>query len=271
MSNRDAAAVPATSSEPSKLPPEQHLLFQEILTLLEERKVNFVVAGAFALRAHTGIARDTKDLDLFLTSREVAAAMKLLKAEGFECEICDPVWLYKAHRDGFYVDLITGMSNAAFIVEDSWIARAQPAVVHGVHTRVLAAEELLLSKLFVTRRERFDGADIAHIIYGTQGKLDWPRILHATGANWEVLLWALVLFRYCYPAQTYFVPKEVWKELTTRFEEVLNHPDPGAEFRGSLIDENMFAIDVKEWGLDDLMRANRERRLQSLPRDAGIA
>lgn len=267
MANQEGAALPATSSEPTKLPPQQHLLFQEILALFEERKIRFAVAGAFALREHTGISRDTKDLDLFLTSQEVTAAMKLLKAEGFHCEIRDPVWLYKAHRDAFYVDLITGMSNAAFIVEDSWLGRALPAVVHGVHTRVLAAEELLLSKLFVTRRERFDGADIAHIVYGTKGKLDWQRILHLTGENWEILFWALVLFRFCYPAQTHYVPVAVWKELMSRFEEVIKHPDPNAKFRGSLIDENMFAIDVKEWGLADLMEANRERRLRGLPSD----
>jgi hypothetical protein len=57
------------------------------------------------------------------------------------------------------------MSNAVLTVEDSWIERAQPAVLEGVRSRVLAPEELLASKLFVTRTERFDGADIAHIIY----------------------------------------------------------------------------------------------------------
>jgi hypothetical protein len=136
--------------------------------------------------------------------------------------------------------------------------------VHGVDTRVLAAEELLVSKLFVSRRERFDGADIAHIIYGTQGKLDWQRILQLIGENWEVLLWALVLFRYCYPAQTYFVPRELWRSLLERFEAAISHPDPSAKFRGSLIDDKIFAIDVNEWGLDNLMEEYRQRRLQNL-------
>src|SRR5439155_446590 len=83
------------------------------------------------------------------------------------CEVCDPVWLAKAHRDEYFVDFITGMSNAALTVTDSWITRARPAVILGLPTRILAPEELLASKLFVVRRERFDGADIAHIIYAT--------------------------------------------------------------------------------------------------------
>ncbi len=72
--------------------------------------------------------------------------------------------------------------------------------------KVLAAEELIASKLFVTRRERFDGADIVHVIHGTAGKLDWTRILQLIGEHWMVLLWVLVLYQYVYPAHSQFVP-----------------------------------------------------------------
>ncbi len=265
MDERPNTVLPETSSEPTAIPVEQQLLFREILALFEEKKLPYAVAGAFALQAHTGICRDTKDLDLFLTPENAAAALCRLREDGFECEICDPVWLFKAHRDGYFVDLITGMSNATIGVEDAWIERAKPAEVHGVRTRVLAAEELLVSKLFITRRERFDGADIAHVIYGTRGKLDWQRILQLSGENWEMLLWALVLFRYVYPAQTYFVPSELWQELLLRFQKAIAHPDPSAHFRGSLIDEKMFAIDLNDWGLENRMQEYRERRLQRVP------
>ncbi len=266
MAGREPAIIPETSSSPLKIPREQQLLFREILTLFERKGVPYAVGGAFALQQHTGICRDTKDLDLFLTSESVFSAMKLLRAEGFECETCDPIWLHKAHRDNFFVDLITGMSNAAIVVETSWIDRAPGAVIHGVRTRVLSAEDLLASKLFVTRRERFDGADIAHIIYGTRGKIDWQRLLDLAGENWEVLFWNLVLFRYAYPAQTRFVPMEVWRDLIHRFDGAVSSPDPEAPFRGSLIDDKMFAIDVNEWGLANLMEEHRQRRLDHVSR-----
>src|SRR6266849_1953669 len=164
-----------------------------------------------------------------------------------------------AIRDGFFVDLITGMSNAVIVVENSWIRRAQAAVVHGVPTRVLAPEELLASKLFVTRRERFDGADIAHVIYSSRGKLEWSRVLELAGEHWEIVLWALVLFRYVYPAHGGYVPQAVWQDLLARFAKELRSPDPKARFRGSLIDDKMFAIDVNDWGLDDLFNECRAR------------
>jgi len=257
--------VPETSSGPIHIPDQQQSLFREILELLEKEGVSFAVAGAFALREHTGICRDTKDLDLFLTPASAAIALQHLQKKGFDCEVCDPVWLFKARRDGFFVDLITGMSNAAIVVEDWWIEQASPAWVEGVQTRVLAAEELVASKLFIARRERFDGADIAHVIYGTRGKIDWQRILRMVGEHWEMLLWALVLYRYVYPAQTHYVPKEVWADLVSRFRDAVSCPNPTAPFRGSLVDDKQFAIDVNEWGLANLMQEYRDRRLKSVP------
>jgi predicted nucleotidyltransferase len=256
-----SASLPVTSSVAPELPKEQEALFRGVLTLLEQKNVPFAVSGAFALRQHTGIFRFTKDLDLFLTSKNAGRALQFLEEHGFQTEICDPVWLAKAHRDDFFVDLITGMSNAAIVVEDSWIERAKPAVIYGVETRVLAPEDLIASKLFVTRRERFDGADIAHVIYGTQGKLDWRLVLQTVGEHWEMLLWALVLFRYVYPAQTNYVPQDVWQELLSKFQNAIANPDPNADFRGSLVDENMFAIDIREWGLANLLANLRARRL----------
>jgi hypothetical protein len=259
--NHDAAE---TSSWRLPISKEQHELFQEILRILEGSGIRYAVAGAYALNVHTGICRDTKDLDIFLTARNAQRALRYLRESGFECEICDPVWLHKARRGEYFVDLITGMSNAVLTVQDSWIDRAKPAVIEGVSSRVLAAEELLASKLFVTRRERFDGADIAHVIYATRGQLDWERILALARGSWEMLFWALVFFHYAYPAQSEYVPRNVWEQLIALFQTAVMHPEPHARFRGSLVDDKMFAIDVKDWGLDNLLLEFRNRRLQAI-------
>jgi hypothetical protein len=250
-------------------PPEQEQLFREVLILFNDMQVPYVVSGAFALQKHTGIWRNTKDLDLFLAPEDVPRAMQGLRDFGFETEVRDPVWLAKAHRDDFYVDLITGMSNAVITVDRSWIERGSPFEVVGIPARVLAAEELIASKLFVTFRERFDGADIAHVIHGTKGNLDWQRIMHLVGDHWEVLLWAMMLFHYIYPANTDYIPRAIWDDLLTRFRAEIDNPDPNAHFRGSLIDENMFAIDVHEWGMANLIALHRGKREGKIPESAG--
>lgn len=229
--------------------------------------VPYVISGAFALQQHTGIWRDTKDLDLFLPADAVPQALEALRSDGFDCEICDEVWLAKAHRGDFFVDLITGMSNAVITVDQTWIERASPTNIFGIPVRVLAPEELIASKLFVTRRERFDGADIAHVIYGTKGRLDWNRLLEIVGEHWEVLFWALTLFHYVYPSKSNYVPRQIWDEFLQRFKAEIDHPDPKAKFRGSLIDDKMFAIDVAEWGMENLLddyRVRRDPKLQEV-------
>ncbi|WP_085954923.1 nucleotidyltransferase [Candidatus Korobacter versatilis] len=264
----DNKPLPISSSAPPEFPPEQESLFREVLTLMNERGIPYAVSGAFALREHTGICRNTKDLDLFLPPQDVPLALDQLRKEGFETEVPDPVWLAKAHRDDFFVDLITGMSNGIVTVDNSWIANATPSQILGIPVKVLAAEELLVSKIFIAFRERFDGADIVHLIYGTRGRLKWNRVLELVGENWQLLLWALVLFNYVYPQEASAVPEDVWDSLLHRFHENLTTPNTMANFRGSLLDERMFAIDVNEWGLDNLLEESRRRREPKIPEDA---
>ncbi len=250
--------LPISSSRPPDFPADQEALFREVIQLMEQENVPFAVSGAFALHEHTGIWRDTKDLDLFLPSEQVPRALKLLEKDAFEVEVCDPIWLAKARRGDYYVDLITGMSNAVIRVDYSWIKRANRSKVFGVDVRVLAPEELIASKVFVTRRERFDGADICHVIYGTRGKLDWQRLLRLLGEHWEMLLWYLVLYHYVYPAASHFIPAAIWEELLHRFKVELAHPNKSVEFRGSLIDDKMFSIDLSEWNKRNLMDEYRD-------------
>jgi Nucleotidyl transferase of unknown function (DUF2204) len=265
-SRPETPSVSATSSTPNALPGEQEALFREVLLLLNKLHCSYAVAGAFALRQHTGICRYTKDLDVFLTATTASDILPAFNQRGFKYEVSDPAWLAKVHRGGYFVDFITGMSNGVIVVEDSWIERSYPAEVCGVNSRVLAPEEMLASKLFVTRRERFDGADIAHIIFASRGKLDWDRILQLAGEHWELVLWALVLFRYVYPAHSGYVPQSLWGDLLGRLAENVRFPQPSAKFRGTLVDDAMFAIDVEEWGLDNLLREHRARRTKISPR-----
>ena len=262
----EASKTPESSSVTSAievpLPPEAVTLYREVLQAMNEHGLPYAVAGAFALQKYTGISRITKDLDLFMKPEDIPKALEYLAELGFRCETPDPVWLSKAHRGEYFVDLISGMSNAVIVVDDGWMQRTLPAVIAGVPSRIISVEDLLASKLFVVRRERFDGADIAHIIYRTRGKLNWDRVLELAGEHWEMVLWTLMLFRYVYPAQTHYVPPALWQDLLSRYRHAVQHPDPLAPFRGSLVDDNMFSIDVNDWGLPDIESDYRKRALQ---------
>lgn len=269
-----AAPTPAAVAPQPTLPAEERRLFRRVLSALTNGGINFALAGAYAFQRYTGIGRVTKDLDLFLPSADVGRALELCRRAGLRTEIRDPVWLAKARSGRYFVDLISGMSNGAIWVTPDWIARARPAEWLGVPLRLLAPEEMILSKMFVTRRERFDGSDICHLIYCHGPDLDWHRLLAATGDHWPLLLWHLMLFQYVYPAAADKVPPPVWRRLWTRWWR--QHRGGGAQrsrgravtapdFRGGLIDPVMFAPDLELWGLADLEAEYRGRRLGAQP------
>jgi Nucleotidyl transferase of unknown function (DUF2204) len=237
----DPEALPISTLTPPSFAPEQVELFREVLQILNQHGLPYAVAGAFALQHHTAIWRTTKDLDLFLPAENVPGAIAHLEKVGLTCEVLDPAWLAKARRGNYFVDLITGMSNGIIRVDQSWIQRSSPTTVFDEKTRVLGAEELLASKLFVQFRERYDGADMVHIIYATRGNLDWQRILSLVGEHYDLLLSILVLF------------------LLGRLQKSLDRPEPTTSFRGTLLDEKMFAVDVNEWALPNALAENRAR------------
>jgi len=249
--------LPISSSKPPEFAPEQQQLFRDVLRILAEHRIPFAVSGAFALHEHTGIWRNTKDLDVFMPAEHVPQSMQTLQSHGLEIEVCDPVWLCKARIKEYFVDVISGMSNAVIRVDESWIQRAFDSEVFGIPVKVLAPEELIASKIFVAFRERFDGADIAHIVYAAGNNMDWRRLLTLAGEHSSMLLWSLVFFQYVYPGSN-AVPKMVWDELLAKFHSDIENPDPKATFRGTLLDEKMFAIDVAEWNLPNPLAEYRK-------------
>src|SRR5215813_12444479 len=118
--------LPVSSSAEPEIHRAQEKLYRDVLRVLIEHRIPHAVSGAIALQKHTGVCRPTKDLDIFLTAESASIALAQLSQAGFHCEVCDPVWLAKVHRDGFFVDFITGMSNATISVTDAWMDRAGP-------------------------------------------------------------------------------------------------------------------------------------------------
>ncbi|MDC8448805.1 MAG: hypothetical protein LV473_10645 [Nitrospira sp.] len=49
--------------------------------------------------------------------------------------------------------------------------------------------------------ERYDGADIAHLLHVRSEKLDWGWLLWRFDRQWRVLLSHLVLFGFVYPCK----------------------------------------------------------------------
>jgi hypothetical protein len=213
------------------------------MRVLSGHGVPYAVGGQFAFHYYTAFPATTKDLDLFLSETEVRAAVHCLAAAGYEAKIMQEHWLAKARRDTAIVDLIYGSSNFWASVDERWLSRARPAVVLGHETQVIPLEELIWSKSYVMARERYDGADVAHLLLLQGRGVDWRRLIRLFDVHYELLLAHLTLFRFLYPAARDIVPDEVVMQLRRRSDA--HGVGDGLAFRGPLVDPYSFLFDVR--------------------------
>ena len=188
-------------------------MYVAALRALRRAGVEFLIGGAHALGPYTGIVRDTKDLDVFLRRRDCDSALAVLANAGFKTELTFPHWLGKARAGDRFIDLIFGAGNGVAIVDDLWFTHANPGNVLGVPVLLCPPEEMIWSKAFIMERERYDGADVAHLILACGRELDWGRLLGRFGRRWRVLLSHLVLFGFVYPGEQGVIPDAVLAHL----------------------------------------------------------
>ncbi|MCC9167511.1 nucleotidyltransferase [Pontibacter harenae] len=225
-----------------------HDFYQQALHILEESKVEYMVGGGFALRLYTDIMRDTKDLDLFCKSGDCPRILKSFSDQGFETELTDPRWLAKVKLGEHFVDIIFNNPGNHCAVDDEWYKRAAKSELLGVNVRVIPAESLVWSKLYVQNRERYDGSDINHLILRYGEKMDWKWIWMHMETHWHLLLAQILSFQFVYPSDRDLVPKWLFDELLTRAREQYDMPTPIEKIcRGPLIDQTQYAIDITEW------------------------
>jgi len=226
--------------------------YRDVLTSLERANVPVLVGGAFAFSHFTGIQRPTKDFDLFLRREHIDRALATLAEAGFHTELTFPHWLAKARSDEFLVDLIFGSGNGVAPVDDAWFDNAVQAEAVGIPVWICPAEELLWSKAFVMERERYDGADVMHILHTHGQRLDWTRIVDRFGDYWRVLLFNLVLFGFVYPGEESPAPRWVMDTLLARLDKEIDSPPRDERMcRGTLISREQYLVDITEWGYSD--------------------
>jgi len=223
--------------------------YREAITLLNKHEIPFMIGGGMAMFHYTGIARQTKDIDVFCKSSTYPAILKMFSQEGFETELTDVRWLAKVFRHPHYMDIIFNTVNNICVVDDLWLTHAQPGLYEGIPVQFVPAEELAWCKIFVQNRERFDGADVNHLLLKQGKNFDWQRLLMRLDHHWHLLLAQLIIFQFVYPADFMsIIPKWLFDELMTRANDQYLLPTPQELVcRGPIIDQTQYQVDIKEW------------------------
>lgn len=233
-------------------PPRGDEFYRVAIQTLRHAKVPFLVGGAYALRSYAGILRDTKDFDIFLKEADIERAMRAFAQAGFMSAWTFPHWLAKVCCGGDCIDMIYRAGNGLCRVTNSWFERSQPGEILGERISLCAPEEIIWMKSYIQERERFDGADIAHVLRGRADLIDWPHLLAQFGPDWRVLLSHLILFGFIYPAERARIPPQIMDELLERLRrENASAPVLEKWCNGTLLSRAQYLPDIGQWGYQD--------------------
>lgn len=226
--------------------------YRDALGRLDRAGIDYLVGGAYAFARYTGIERHTKDFDIFIRRQDFARIAEVLGQAGYQSELTFPHWLGKSFYGDDFIDLIFSAGNGVAKVDDQWFERAVPGVVIGMDVRLIPAEEMIWSKGLIMERERFDGADVAHVLKAVGPKLDWRHLIDRYAEHWRVLYAHLVLFGFIYPSHRSNIPAWVMDELGARVSEETHGPDSKEKICfGTVISRQQYLKDINDWGYRD--------------------
>jgi hypothetical protein len=261
MSNPPSRDVPSGMGLPPISPkaapvlnnPQAEAFYDKALNELIALGTPFFVAGTYAVSAYTGITRETKDLDIFCKAGDFLKILNHFNDIGFRIAVEDERWIGKVLDDNAFFDVIFASSNGTMPIGEQWFEHARQGEILGKPITIIGPTELVWSKCFIQNRDRFDGADVVHLILKTHDQIDWRRLLDYMEVHWEVLLIHLLNFRWVYPTERNLIPDWLLDNLLDRVAQQRNLPPPQMKVcRGRMLSKLDYEIDVKEWGYADI-------------------
>lgn len=147
---------------------------------LDDAGLPFALVGGYAAWAR-GAPEPSHDADFAVREQDVPAAREAIAAAGLE--VTDPAenWLFKAHYRGQLIDVLFRMVGEP--VTDELLARSDVLEVLAVRMPVLAATDVLTTKMRVLGEHSCDFTRLLGISRALREQVDWARVRHETRDN----------------------------------------------------------------------------------------
>lgn len=227
-------------------------MYLRAMSALAEAHVPYLVGGTHAVSHYTGIARESKDFDIFVRREDFDNVMAVLGRAGFATELTYPHWLGKAHGATCFLDVIFSSGNGIANVDEAWFEYAAEGTAFGIPVKLSPAEEIIWSKAYIMERERFDGADVMHLLLACAEKLDWARLVRRFGTHWRVLFAHLCLFGFIYPSERERIPAWIMAGMMGRLDHEMRTEPPSERIaQGTLVSREQYLVDMEIWGFKD--------------------
>ena len=144
---------------------------------LREADVPFLLGGSLASWARGG-PETSHDLDLVIKREDVEQACEALRAEGMRIEDPPEEWLVKAWDGDVLVDLIFGPKGLP--MTDDVMARGESMSVLGMEIRVMALEDVMVTKLMALTEHSLNYDTLLRISRALRERIDWDYVREHT-------------------------------------------------------------------------------------------
>jgi hypothetical protein len=147
---------------------------------LREADIPFLLGGSLASWARGG-PETRHDLDLMIKEEDVPRAIEALTAAGLRAQDPPEEWLVKAWDGDVLVDLV--FSPKGLPITDEVIARGDMMSVLAMEMRVMAIEDVLITKLMAISEHQLRYEGLLPIARALREQIDWPRVRAATASS----------------------------------------------------------------------------------------
>ena len=145
-----------------------------------EANVPALLAGSLAVWARGG-PETRHDLDFVVKPEDAERALQALEEAGMEAERPPEGWLLKARDGDVLVDVI--FEPRGLVVDDDLIARAEEREVMAIGIRLMALEDVLVSKLMSLDEHSADYSQLVLMTRTLRERIDWDDLRARTSAS----------------------------------------------------------------------------------------
>jgi hypothetical protein len=151
---------------------------KKTVAALREANVPYLLGGGLAIWARGGAERD-HDLDFLVKEEDGERALQALVDAGMKPERPPEGWLYKAYdENGVLVDLIFRPTENP--VTDAMLERGSELEVMAIKVNVIAAGDVLVSKLLALREHELDYDTLIEMTRAVREQIEWADVRRRT-------------------------------------------------------------------------------------------
>lgn len=147
---------------------------------LESERIPYALGGGLGCWVRGG-PPSSNDIDLMVRREDSRRALEALAKAGMRTEDPPEQWLLKAWDDGVLVDLIFEPSGVR--ITDQLIDRGDELNAGGMLVRVMALDDILVTKLLALDEHNADYSDLILVGRALREQIDWPALRQRTASN----------------------------------------------------------------------------------------